>query len=63
MTYLPRYVPASKMVSSNLLTPDEIKAMLAEAGVSDTTRIGQVDFQAFVDQLTDEEEVNNGDTQ
>ena len=44
------------MLSSGMLTEDDITAMLQEAGVADSALITQTDFEAFVDQLTEEEE-------
>ena len=44
------------MLSSNMITPEDVEAMLVEAGVANTAEIGQADFEAFVDQLVEEEE-------
>jgi hypothetical protein len=51
-----RYYLNPQMLSSNMITPEDVEAMLVEAGVANTAEIGQADFEAFVDQLVEEEE-------
>ena len=43
------------MISADMLTVEDIAAMLKEVGVADTALISQTDFEAFVDLLTEEE--------
>ena len=51
-----RYYLNPQMLSSNMITPEDVEAMLVEAGVANTAVIGQAGCEAFVDHLVEEEE-------
>ena len=47
---------APQMVASDLISEGEVSELLAQAGVADTGSIDKRAFEAFVDELVDEDE-------
>ena len=47
---------APQMVASDLISEKEVSELLAQAGVMDTDSIDKQAFEAFVDELVDEDE-------
>jgi hypothetical protein len=44
------------MIESSLITKEEVGELLEQAGVVDTASIDRAAFEAFVDELVDEDE-------
>jgi hypothetical protein len=47
------------MLASDLLSEEDVAAMLAEAGVADTSKIDREAFERFVDEMVEEEDYDD----